>query len=140
MVKLPIDVKFIIHLHKADRAGTHHDLRIQHPDRKNRWISFAIRKGMPLVPGKRVLAVETHVHSDEQALFTGHIKQGYGAGHLSVYDSGIATIEKFTSAHIKLIMDGRKVNGPYQLINVGVSRKGIHEYKEKKYMIFKTKT
>ena len=130
--------KFIVVKHEAKRAGLHYDLRFKMPGSKN-WASFAVRKGVPLEPGKKVLAVRTHDHSDEEALFLGTIETGYGAGNLSKWDSGSCLIEKFTIPHIIVEFKGSKIKGIYHFINVGVS-KGRPFYKNKQYMLFKGKT
>jgi hypothetical protein len=62
--------RFIIVRHDAIKARLHFDLRFQMPDSKN-WASFAVRKGVPLEPGIKVLAVRTNDHSEEEALFLG---------------------------------------------------------------------
>jgi len=77
--------KFIIVKHEARRAGLHFDLRFKMPGSPN-WASFAVRKGVPLESGQKVLAIRTHDHSDEEALFLGTIESGYGAGKLSKWD------------------------------------------------------
>ncbi len=131
-------IKFIIHIHKALKAGTHYDLRFEDPKDPKNWLSFAVRKGVPTEPGKRVLAVKTHLHSKEEALFTGEIPKGeYGAGKLEVFDKGTATVEKYSPAHIALNIKGSKIKGIYHLINIGVTRNV--KYKDNQYLLFKGK-
>ena len=131
-----IKVKFIVHNHEALKAGKHQDFRFEDPRNKKNWLSFAVRKGIPLKPGVRVLAVKTHLHSKDEALFTGEIPKGeYGAGKLSVFDEGNAEIQKFTSAHIAIILKGKKAKGIYHLINLGVTNRT--KYKEGQYLLFK---
>jgi bifunctional non-homologous end joining protein LigD len=92
-------VRFVIHDHKAKRAGYHQDLRFEDPIKKNHWHSFAVPKTVPLAPGKKVLAIKTHIHTKDQALFKGDIPAGeYGGGNIELFDQGIAKLEKFTSA------------------------------------------
>jgi bifunctional non-homologous end joining protein LigD len=100
-------------------------------------MSFAVRKGIPLEPGTRVLAVRTHDHTKEEALFLGTIKDGYGAGRLKKWDDGDCIIHKFGPGHIAIEFKGRKVKGLYHLISTGVVNKG--EYKRQQYMLFKGK-
>jgi len=129
-------IKFVIHDHEARKAGKHQDLRFQKPTDTRNWLSFAIRKGVPLKPGVRVLAIKTHLHSEEEALFIGEIPEGeYGAGKLKVFDKGMATIEKYAPAHIAISLKGRKVKGIYHLINIGVTRNT--KYKANQYLLFK---
>jgi len=130
-------VKFLVHTHYAHRAGKHMDLRFEIPGSRN-WASFAVPKGVPLSPNQRVLAIRTHDHSEEEALFTGDIPPGeYGAGRLELFDQGLLKLSKYTSAHIAGIFQGKKVKGLYHLISVGVVDN--KNYKQQQYMLFKSK-
>ena len=128
--------KFIIVKHEAKRAGLHYDLRFIMPNSKN-WASFAVRKGVPTAPGTKVLAVRTHDHSEEEALFLGKLESGYGAGKLTKWDDGQCIIHKYSSAHMAIEFKGKKVKGLYHLISTGVI--GRQKYKSKQYMLFKGK-
>ena len=128
--------KFIIVEHDAKKARLHWDVRFRMPKSKN-WASFAVRKGVPLKPGEKVLAVRTHDHSEKEALFIGTIKTGYGAGRLKKWDSGTCTVQKFGPSHIIVDFKGRKVKGLYHFINTGVVKKSL--YKRKQYILFKGK-
>lgn len=127
--------KFIIVEHHAKRAGLHWDLRFRLPNSKN-WDSFAVKKGVPTEPGKKVLAVRTTIHSEEQALFLGVIDDGYGAGELKMWDQGECVIEKFSPAHIVIEFKGKKVKGIYHLISTGLANR---KYNQKTFMLFKGK-
>lgn len=128
--------KFVIMEHQANKAGLHFDLRFKMPN-SNNWDSFAVRKGVPTLPGKKVLAVRTTVHSEREALLTGKIEQGYGAGILKKWDEGSCDILKYTDKHIILDLKGRKVKGVYHMINTGFVDK---KFDKKSYMLFKGKT
>jgi len=128
--------QFIVVEHKAKKAGLHFDLRFKMPKSQN-WASFAVRKGVPLKPGVRVLAVKTHDHSKKEALMTGKIESGYGAGTLKKWDGGSCTILKYSSANMAIDFKGSKVKGIYYLINTGVMDKS--KYKKAQYMLFKGK-
>lgn len=132
---MKVSSKFIIVEHQARRAGLHYDLRFRMP-KSRLWASFAVRKGIPEEVGKKVLAVRTHDHTEKEALFTGEIKSGYGAGKLKKWDSGPCIITKYTSAHIIVEFKGRKIKGIYHLINTGVMNK---DYKSSQYLLFKGK-
>lgn len=127
--------RFVIMEHNANRAGLHFDLRFKMPNSKD-WDSFAVRKGVPTLPGKKVLAVRTTVHSEREALLTGKIEQGYGAGTLKQWDSGSCDILKYTDKHIILDLKGRKVKGIYHMLSTGVMDK---KFDKKSYMLFKGK-
>ena len=128
--------KFIIVEHDAKKARLHFDLRFQMPKSKN-WASFAVRKGVPTSPGRKVLAVRTHDHTESEALFIGTIKSGYGAGKLKKWDEGQCIIHKYSPSHIAIEFKGRKVKGLYHLINTGVMDR--KKYKQQQYMLFKGK-
>lgn len=132
-------VKFVIHDHKALRAGYHQDIRFEDPQNKKHWHSFAVPKGVPLKPGTRVLAIKTHIHTKDEALFQGDIEAGeYGGGNLSLFDQGIAGLEKFTSAHIVIILQGQKAKGIYHFVSIG--NVDTKKYKQQQYLLFKSKT
>jgi bifunctional non-homologous end joining protein LigD len=135
-IKVFKNTKFIVHNHGAYRAGFHQDLRIRIA--KNKWASFAVPKSIPLYPGKKVLAIRTHDHTDKEALMVGTIAKGkYGAGKLSVFDEGSVIIVKFDSAHIKIALRGATIAGIYHLISTGVVNR--NEYNKQQYMLFKSK-
>jgi DNA ligase D-like protein (predicted 3'-phosphoesterase) len=127
--------EFVIMEHEAKRAGKHYDLRFKMPN-SNNWASFAVRKGVPTKTGTKVLAVRTHDHSRKEALFTGEIKSGYGAGKLKRWDGGSCIIKKYSNAHMAVEFKGSKVKGLYHLVNTGVMDK---DFKGQKYMLFKGK-
>jgi len=140
MTRLLTNIKgqFIIHDHEALKAGKHQDFRFEDPRGKKNWLSFAVRKGVPTMPGQRVLAIKTHLHSKDEALYTGKIPKGeYGAGKLTVFDKGKSLIIKYSSAHIVIELKGRKIKGIYHLINIGVTNK--RKYKDNQYLLFKGK-
>lgn len=130
--------KFIVVEHDAKKARLHWDLRFIMPNSKI-WMSFAVRKGIPLEAGKKVLAVRTHDHSEKEALMLGKIPEGeYGAGTLKKWDDGQCIIYKYSPSHILIEFKGRKVKGFYHLINTGVTNR--KKYKSQQYMLFKGKT
>jgi DNA ligase D-like protein (predicted 3'-phosphoesterase) len=127
--------KFIVVEHDARRAKLHYDLRFQMPKSSN-WASFAIRKGIPTKPGLKHLAIRTHDHSRAEALFTGTIEKGYGAGKLKKWDDGSCIIHKFSPSHIAIEFKGRKVKGMYHLISLVVMKK---KKSANHYFLFKGK-
>ncbi len=127
--------KFIVVEHDAKKARLHWDLRFEMP-KSQKWMSFAVRKGIPLKPGQKVLAVRTHDHTKKEALFLGTIKTGYGAGRLKKWDDGQCLIHKFGTGHILIEFKGRKVKGFYHLVSTGVIDK---DFKRQTYMLFKGK-
>lgn len=114
--------KFIVVEHFARRAGHHFDLRFQIG--KDKYDSFAFRKGVPLKHGIRTLAVRTKIHTEKEAFFTGEIEQGYGAGHLEIFDEGVCDIQVYKDNYIRIVFNGKKVKGLYHFINLPKMKKG----------------
>lgn len=126
--------EFVIMEHKANRAGLHYDLRFKMP-KSNMWDSYAVRKGVPTEPGKKVLAVKTTLHTRKEALLTGNIKDGYGAGNLKKWDGGSCDIIVYSNNHIAINFHGNKINGLYHFINT--VKAGDKD--NKSYFLFKSK-
>ena len=125
--------KFIIVEHKAQRAGTHFDIRFKKPN-SNIWDSFACRKDIPLESGVKRMIIKTHPHSEKEALFTGTISSGYGAGRLTKWDGGSCKILKYSNAHMIIDFSGSKIKGIYHIISMGMINK---KFKGKTYLFFK---
>ena len=101
--------EFVIRHHQAYRAGEHHDLHLD-------GMSWAVPKGVPTLPSKRVLAVESTYHTPEQARFEGTIPRGeYGGGVSKVLDSGELQIIERRPNHIFFKLLGSKFTGNYHL-------------------------
>jgi len=140
---LPIIKKFAIHFHEAKRAGNHYDIRFQMPDSKN-WDSFATKKEIPLHENDdKILVFRTRIHSEKEALFTGVIDDGYGAGKLTLWDSGDIIIEKYNPRHIIVVFKGKKIKGRYHFLSSYYTKfkdKSITKnQKYKAFLFFKAK-
>ena len=127
--------EFVIMEHKAKKAGLHFDLRFKMP-KSNMWASFAVRKGVPTNPGQKVLAVRTTDHTRKEALLTGYIEDGYGAGDLKKWDGGNCIIIKYSDSHISIDFNGSKVKGTYHFI----STVKAGDKDSKSYFLFKSKS
>ena len=121
--------KFVVVKHEAKKAGLHYDFRFK-MERSKMWASFAVRKGVPSKPGEKVLAVRTEDHTEKDALLTGVLKSGYGAGKFTMHDSGSCDILKFSDRHISIRLNGKKFKGVYHLFR-------ITDAKQKNYFLFK---
>jgi len=66
---------FVDHRHEAVRAGSHTDLRLSDGSKAYSW---AIRKGIPKVPGEKVLAIRQPDHDPSYMSFEGQITSRYG--------------------------------------------------------------
>jgi bifunctional non-homologous end joining protein LigD len=111
-------VSYVIHEHKADRAGIHWDFRMQIPN-KNLLASFALPKSQfPKKPGDKVLAVRTNDHGRYWLYMNNTTipKGEYGAGTIKIIQDGKAEILGWSNTHITFKIKGRKVSGRYSLI------------------------
>lgn len=61
--------------HEAVKSGLHTDLRLSDGSKAYSW---AVRKGIPMIPGEKVLAVRQPDHSHAYASFEGQLTSGYG--------------------------------------------------------------
>ena len=103
---------FVVHEHHASHL--HWDLRLERDGVLKSW---AVPKGIPAHPGEPHLAIETEDHPLEYGSFEGEIPKGqYGAGRVSIWDTGTYKIIKWTPEKIELVMHGRKLEGMLALI------------------------
>ncbi len=103
---------FVIHEHFAKRH--HFDLRLEINGVLKSW---AIPKEIPVRAGEKRLAVEVDDHPVEYARFEGEIPEGtYGAGKVSIWDSGHFLLLKKNSKGIEVDIRGKKLRGRYVLL------------------------
>jgi bifunctional non-homologous end joining protein LigD len=123
--------EFVIVKHEAKRAGLHYDFRFVMP-KSDMWASFAVPKGVPLNPGEKVLAIRTPDHSKKDAILSGTLSSGYGAGKFTIKDKGSCEILKYTDRHISIRLRGKMWKGTYHLFETKDTRS-----KQKQYFLFK---
>ena len=84
--------EFVIHEHKAKKAGLHYDLRIRVGQKV---MSIAFRKPIiALQKGVKRQGFIQPIHTTRWLSFEGEIKEGYGAGTLKIVAKGEAQIYK----------------------------------------------
>jgi bifunctional non-homologous end joining protein LigD len=103
--------RFTIQEHHARRL--HWDLRLEHDGALASW---AIPNGIPMAPKDNRLAVRTEDHPLEYLSFEGEIPAGeYGAGSMTIWDSGTFELHKWEPAKVEITFDGERVSGRYAL-------------------------
>ncbi len=104
-------LRFVVQEHHATRL--HWDLRLE---RDGVLVSFAVPNGLPPAPGKNHLAVHTEDHPLEYLTFHGEIPKGnYGAGSMTVWDTGTYEVIKWEDRKIEVHLHGERVDAAYAL-------------------------
>lgn len=107
---------FVVQLHHARRR--HYDFRLQVGDVLKSW---ACPKGPSYDPKVKRLAVEVEDHPVSYAAFQGDIPDGYGAGHVDTFDSGVWTTAgdaeaQLQKGHLRFELFGQRLKGSWHLI------------------------
>lgn len=114
--------RFVVQEHHARRL--HWDLRLEHDGVL--W-SWAVPKGIPMLNKPNHLAVRTEDHPMEYLDFHGEIPKGqYGAGTMTVWDSGTYEAEKLRDDEVIVTLHGKRVDGKYALFQTKGSQWMIH--------------
>jgi bifunctional non-homologous end joining protein LigD len=104
---------FVVQRHDARRL--HYDFRLE---RNGALASWAVPKGIPLVPGQRALAVHVEDHPLEYATFEGEIPKGqYGAGLVEIWDRGTyELLEEKRNGGLTVRLHGERLEGTWTLV------------------------
>ena len=114
--------RFVIQQHDATRL--HWDLRLEH---EGVLMSWALPRGLPWDPGRNHLAVHTEDHPLEYLTFEGDIPDGsYGAGMMTVWDTGTYHPEKIEDRKLVVVLDGTRAQGRYALFQTDGRNWMIH--------------
>jgi bifunctional non-homologous end joining protein LigD len=102
---------FVVQEHHA--RGLHWDFRLEHDGVLASW---AVPKGVPDDPAHDHFARRTEDHPLAYAAFSGVIPRGeYGAGTVSIWDSGRHELVKWTPREVKVVLHGHRLSGGYAL-------------------------
>jgi bifunctional non-homologous end joining protein LigD len=113
---------FVVQEHHA--RALHWDFRLE---RDGVLVSWAVPRGVPLDPRRNHLAVAVEDHPLEYGGFAGQISAGeYGAGTVSIWDSGTYETEKWSDREVKVILHGNRVTGRYVLFKTDGKNWMIH--------------
>jgi bifunctional non-homologous end joining protein LigD len=115
-------LRFVVQEHHA--TALHWDLRLE---RDGVLVSWALPKGVPPDPRVNHLAVHTEDHPMQYLAFQGDIPYGnYGAGTMSVWDTGTYEPEKWSDREVIAVFHGRRVEGRYALFQTRGNQWMIH--------------
>jgi bifunctional non-homologous end joining protein LigD len=104
--------RFVIQEHHARRL--HWDFRLE---REGVLVSWALPRGVPHDKGEKRLAVHTEDHPLDYIDFEGEIPKGeYGAGKVTIWDSGTYEAEKFEPEKVVVTLAGERVSGRFALV------------------------
>ncbi len=118
--------RFVVQEHHA--RALHWDFRLEHD---GVLVSWAVPKGLPLDRRTNRLAKQTEDHPLEYAGFEGDIPAGeYGAGTVTLWDTGRYDLEKWTDDEVKVVLHGRRVDGRYVLFRTGGDNWMMHRMDE----------
>jgi DNA ligase D-like protein (predicted polymerase)/DNA ligase D-like protein (predicted 3'-phosphoesterase) len=110
--------RFVIQEHHARRL--HYDVRLE---RDGVLVSFAVPKNLPAQSGETRLAVHTEDHPLEYLTFHGEIPKGeYGAGSMTIWDSGRYETEKWNDNEIAVTLHGERTQGRFVFFCHGEGR------------------
>ena len=109
--------RFVIQEHHASRR--HFDLRLERGGVLESW---AVPKGIPETTARNHLAIMTEPHPLEYLTFAGTIPKGeYGAGTMTVWDTGTYAPEKWRDDEVIVTLEGRP-GGPLGRVRIALIR------------------
>ena len=103
--------RYVVHRHHATRL--HWDVRLE---MRGVLASWAVPNGPPLEAGKRRLAVHTEDHPIEYLTFHGVIPDGYGAGTMTIWDTGTYELIEEKPNEVKIRMKGERLDGEWVIV------------------------
>lgn len=118
--------RYVVQEHHARRL--HWDVRLE---RDGVLVSWAVPKGPPTSSEQNRLAVHTEDHPLEYLDFHGAIPKGeYGAGEMTIWDSGTYDTEKWRDDEVIVEFHGQRLQGRYALIRTNGNQWLMHLMRE----------
>jgi DNA ligase D-like protein (predicted 3'-phosphoesterase) len=122
---------FVIQKHQSSHL--HYDFRI---DIDGVLVSWAVPKGPSTDPQKKHLAIHVEDHPLEYADFEGKISEDqYGGGTVIIWDKGkyqnlreVKMSEALEEGKIKIWLDGKKIQGGYNLVRMNKKKTKQEEW------------
>ncbi|MFW6130755.1 MAG: DNA polymerase ligase N-terminal domain-containing protein [Atribacterota bacterium] len=122
---------FVIQKHESSHL--HYDFRI---DIDGVLVSWAVPKGLSTDPQKKHLAIHVEDHPLEYANFEGKIPEDqYGGGTVIIWDQGkyqnlreVKMSEALEEGKIKIWLDGKKIQGGYNLVRMNKKKSKQEEW------------
>lgn len=117
-------LRFVVHRHHAPHL--HWDV---HLEMHGILASWAVPNGPPLEAGKKRLAVHTEDHPIEYLDFQGVIPDGYGAGTMTIWDTG--TYELLLAKEdreYKIHFHGTRLEGEWVIVRTGAAAEGSRDW------------
>ncbi len=127
------EYKNIFVIQKHESSNLHYDFRI---DIGGVLVSWAVPKGPSMDPRKKHLAIRVEDHPLEYAYFEGKIpEEQYGGGIVIVWDQGkyqnqreVKMSEALEEGKIKIWLDGKKIQGGYNLVRMNKKKTKQEEW------------
>lgn len=115
-------MRYVVHEHRAKRAGLHYDLRFESSRLTKSIESYSSRHPLPRVAGIKRMLIKQPNHDKRWLSFEGEIESGYGAGTLKIWDKG--TIQEISSSRNSRILkfNGNRLSGEYVLVKLDSNR------------------
>ncbi len=114
--------RFVVQTHNANRAGLHHDLRLEV---NGILVSWCIPNFIS--PKVRRLMIQTPNHSLTWLKFEGVIEDGYGKGTVSIFDAGKYSVISQNKNIFKIKFKGKKLKGIWNITYISDNKYLIHK-------------